>query len=114
MRIDKLLWFLRFAKTRGIAQDWVEAGHMRRNGIRVERSSTAIAVGDILVLPVPSGVRVIEILVLPARRGPALEAQGCYRVLDEIRPSPLAAVPTTTNPTARGGGVSVSKGDLQP
>ena len=104
MRIDKLLLFLRFVKTRGLAQDWVEAGHIRRNGQRVERCSTTIGVGDILVLPVPSGVRVIKILALPARRGPAHEAQSCYLVLDEMRTSPLAGGPIN----------SASKGVLQP
>ena len=55
MRIDKLLWFLRFAKTRGAAQSWVEQGHIRRNGQRVERCSTVVAVGDVLVLPMHTG-----------------------------------------------------------
>jgi len=104
MRIDKLLWFLRFVKTRGLAQDWVEAGHIRRNGQRIERCSAAICVGDILALPVPSGVRIIEVLRLPSRRGPPQEAQSCYLVLDETRTSPLAASQIS----------SASKGVLQP
>ncbi len=85
MRIDKLLWFLRFARTRGLAQKWVDEGHIRRNGIRVERTGQATAVGDILTLPLRSGVLVIELLSLPARRGPAAEARECYRVLDGER-----------------------------
>lgn len=32
MRIDKLLWFLRFAPTRRLAHDWVMDGHLRING----------------------------------------------------------------------------------
>jgi len=104
MRIDKLLWLLRFAKSRSSAQEWVEAGHIRRNGQRVERSSLHIGAGDILVLPLYQGVKVIRILALPARRGPASEAQSCYQVLDETAPSPLAALPM----------ISATKGDLQP
>jgi len=92
MRIDKLLYFLRFSKTRGHAQGWVEQGHIRRNGQRVERSSLAVGLGDVLVLPLHSGVLVLRILALPIRRGPPLEAQSCYQVLDEMRASPLAAV----------------------
>ncbi|NBC37955.1 RNA-binding S4 domain-containing protein [Novosphingobium sp. FSY-8] len=91
LRIDKLLWFLRLAKSRAAAQDWVEQGHIRLNGRRVERSSAAICADDVLVLPLPSGVRVIRILALPNRRGPAPEAQSVYRVLDETRLSPVAA-----------------------
>ncbi|WP_333838665.1 RNA-binding S4 domain-containing protein [Novosphingobium sp.] len=90
MRIDKLLWFLRFAGSRGLAQGWVEEGHIRVNGRRIERCSAAVKVGDIMVLPTHGGVRVIEIVALPARRGPAPEAQGCYRVLDAAPLAPLA------------------------
>ena len=82
MRLDKLLWFLRFTKTRPQAQDLAEAGHIRLNGRRVERSAQPVQVGDVLVLPLASAVRVIEILALPPRRGPASEAQSCYRALD--------------------------------
>ena len=38
MRIDKLLWYLRLAKTRSIAQRLVAEGHIRRNGARVDRA----------------------------------------------------------------------------
>lgn len=83
MRIDKLLWFLRFAKTRGLAQKWVDEGHIRRNGNRIERTGQSTAVGDILTLPLRNGnVLVIELLTMPTRRGPAVEARECYRVLD--------------------------------
>jgi ribosome-associated heat shock protein Hsp15 len=82
MRIDKLLWFLRLAATRTFAQDWVAEGHIRLNGRRVEKPGSAVAAGDVLTLPLRTQVRVIEILALPHRRGPAPEAQSCYRVLD--------------------------------
>lgn len=91
MRIDKLLWFLRLAKTRGLAQALVGEGHIRLNGRRVERAAQAVAAGDVLVLPRPRGVLVIEILRLPERRGPASEAQACYRTLDEGSANPIAA-----------------------
>jgi ribosome-associated heat shock protein Hsp15 len=39
-------------------------------------------VGDVLVLPLSAGVRVVEIVALPDRRGPASEAEACYRALD--------------------------------
>jgi ribosome-associated heat shock protein Hsp15 len=82
MRIDKLLWFLRFVRTRSLSQQWVEDGHIRRNGQRVTRCGQPILTGDILTLPWHETVIVIEVTALPARRGPASEAQGCYRVLD--------------------------------
>ena len=91
MRIDKLLWFLRLAKTRSAAQVLVDAGHIRLNGKRVERTAQPVSVGDVMVIPLPKGVAVIELLALPARRGPALEAQACYRTLDGMAAVPLAA-----------------------
>jgi ribosome-associated heat shock protein Hsp15 len=91
MRIDKLLWFLRLAPSRSVAHDWVLEGHIRINGRRVEKPGAAISCGDILTLPLRSGVKVIEIAALPQRRGPAPEAQSCYRVLDERSTKPIAA-----------------------
>ena len=82
MRIDKLLCFLRFTKTRGIAQRWIGEGHIRRNGERVARLDQPISAGDVLTLPLQQSVLVVEILHLPRRRGPAAEARACYRALD--------------------------------
>lgn len=90
MRIDKLLWFLRFAKTRGLAQTLVEQGHIRLDGRRIERAHAKVSAGSVLVLPLSGGVKVIEIVALPDRRGPASEAQSCYRVLDERPAMPIA------------------------
>lgn len=104
MRIDKLLWYLRLAKSRGVAQAMAEAGHIRLNGRRIDRSHQKIAPGDILVVPLGHGVRVIEVTALPTRRGPASEAQGCYRSLDESENFLIAAVDCN----------DADKGDLQP
>ncbi|MFN3459036.1 MAG: RNA-binding S4 domain-containing protein [Novosphingobium sp.] len=93
MRIDKFLWFTRFAGSRGLAQDWVAAGHIRLNGRRIERCSADVRMGDVLVLPMRSRVAVIEVLTIPARRGPATEAQSCYRLLEIPDQSPPSHAP---------------------
>ncbi|MCT2401314.1 RNA-binding S4 domain-containing protein [Novosphingobium mangrovi (ex Huang et al. 2023)] len=90
MRVDKLLWYLRLAKTRPVAQAMAEEGHMRLNGRRIDRAHQKITTGDVLTVPFGASVRVIEVLALPSRRGPAVEAQACYRVLDG-RPVDLIA-----------------------
>jgi ribosome-associated heat shock protein Hsp15 len=90
VRLDKLLWFLRLSRTRTKAQAWIAQGHIRCNGSRVERQGQSVAVGDVLTLPLPRAVLVIEVLALPARRGPAAEAQSCYRVLDAGRSFAIA------------------------
>ena len=87
LRIDKLLWYLRFAKTRGAAQAQVEQGHIRLNGRRIEKPGHAVHTGDVLTLMIPTSTgneaRAIRILTLPTRRGPASEAQGCWEALSE-------------------------------
>lgn len=78
IRLDKLLWFLRFARSRSIAQAMVAAGHIRLDGRRVSRASCAVHAGATLVLPVGERIEVIRLVSLPLRRGPATEAQACY------------------------------------
>ena len=103
MRLDKLLYCLRFAKTRGAAQRWIAEGHLRRNGRRVLHNDLAIEVGDILVLPLRTKVLPIAILALPSRRGPAAEARACYRELDAGGASAIA-----------GGEIAQEEGSAQP
>ena len=82
MRIDRLLYMLRLAKSRTLAQRWIAEGHMRRNGERVVDQDLEVGTGDVLTLPLRNRVLVIELTALPKRRGPASEAQACYRPLD--------------------------------
>jgi ribosome-associated heat shock protein Hsp15 len=86
LRIDRLLWFLRLAPSRSMAQSWVEAGHIRVNGARVTKTAQPVRDGDVLTLPMRTHVRVIELIALPQRRGPASEAVAHYR---ELTPRPL-------------------------
>lgn len=88
MRIDRVLCNLRLLRTRTLAADLVREGHLRRNGARVTRPSQAVEVGDVLTIPLGAGVRLIEVLALPERRGPARQAQACYRELDPAPGSP--------------------------
>lgn len=81
LRIDKFLWFARLAKSRSVAQKMAEEGHIRLNGRRIERSHSPVRTGDLITFPHPSGVRVVRVIQLPGRRGPAPEAQACYEEL---------------------------------
>lgn len=90
MRIDKLLWFIRLSKSRMRAQELVVQGHLRMNRKRIERPAQPVSVGDILTVPLGSSVLSVQILALPDRRGPAAEAQSCYRVLDGRADNPIA------------------------
>ena len=91
MRIDRLLCNLRFVRTRTLAAKLAGSGHLRRNGIRVTRASQEVAIGDVLTVPLGARVRLFEVLALPEKRGPAREAQSCYRMLDQARESDIGA-----------------------
>jgi len=82
LRIDKLLFFLRFAKRRTLAQVWAETGHIRVNGRRVEKASLPIAIGDVITLPIGDAVFTFKLMLMPVRRGPACEAAFCYQLMD--------------------------------
>ena len=81
MRIDRFLFFIRLLKSRTLAQSLIEEGHVRIDGKRVEKSSEEVRVGNIVALPLHGQVRVLKVLELPYRRGPAAEARLCYEEL---------------------------------
>jgi ribosome-associated heat shock protein Hsp15 len=81
VRIDRFLHCIRLVKSRTIAQGVVEAGHVRIDGKRVEKSSEEVRVGSVIALPLRDRVRVLRVLSLPNRRGPAAEARLCYEEL---------------------------------
>jgi len=81
VRIDRFLFFIRLVKSRTLAQALVETGHVRIDGRRVEKSSDEVRVGSIVALPLRGRVRVLRVLSLPQRRGPAPEARSCYEEL---------------------------------
>ena len=82
MRIDRFLFFIRLIKSRTQAQSVIETGHVRIDGKRVEKSSEDVRVGSVVALPLHDRVRVLKVINLPDRRGPAAEARACYEELD--------------------------------
>ncbi len=82
LRLDRLLVYLRFARTRSIARAMIQAGSLRRNRIHVVRPSENVVIGDVLTLVVGNDVRVVEVLSLPERRASPALAKSHYRELD--------------------------------
>jgi ribosome-associated heat shock protein Hsp15 len=82
LRLDKWLWQARFCKSRALAAALVADGHVRVNGTPVSRPGRDIVAGDVLTFPQGARIRVIRILALGQRRGPATEAQDLYADLD--------------------------------
>ena len=81
LRIDALLWYLRFAPSRSAAKKLAEKKIVRLNGRRVERGHSPVRIGDILTMPRGNDVYVIRIACLPPRRGSAIEAAQYYEPL---------------------------------
>jgi ribosome-associated heat shock protein Hsp15 len=77
-RLDKWLWIARVVRTREAAAQLVESGHVRLNGQKTLKSGHAVKAGDVLTLVLHARVRVLHILELGERRGPAEEARRLY------------------------------------
>jgi len=81
-RLDKWLWFARFAKSRTLAAKLVTSGFVRVNGQRTENAAKAVAVGDVITLALARTTVVVRVEGLGERRGPATEARLLYIHLD--------------------------------
>ena len=83
-RLDKWIWYARFIKSRTLATKLCNSGKIRVNGMLVKKAHQVIRPGDVLTFPLGPDIRVIKILDLGARRGPAKEAQALYEDLQPI------------------------------
>jgi ribosome-associated heat shock protein Hsp15 len=81
VRIDRYLHCIRLVKSRTVAQAVIETGYVRIDGKRVEKPSEDVRIGSIVALPLHEEVRVLRVLCLPERRGPAQQARACYEEL---------------------------------
>ncbi|GMN02469.1 S4 domain-containing protein [Erythrobacter sp. MTPC3] len=79
LRLDRLLVYLRFARTRSAAHAMIEKGALRHNRHHVRRASEAVKVGDVLTLAQGEDIRIVEILSLPNRRASPAAAKAHYR-----------------------------------
>ena len=81
VRLDKWLWFARFFKTRTAATKLIQSGKLRINGIITNKPHKAASAGMVLTFPQANHIRVIKIVQLGQRRGPAFEAISMYEDL---------------------------------
>lgn len=103
LRIDKWLFHARFFKTRSLAARVVSEGRVRVDGTPISKPSRMVCAGDTLTFPKDDSIRVIRIVALGTRRGPAPEARTLYEDLaPPERPSPdLSAPRTSVRPSPR-------------
>jgi ribosome-associated heat shock protein Hsp15 len=76
-RLDKWLWHARFYKTRSLATAAINGGKVHLNAERV-KPAHRVRIGDRLSLSLQGVVAEFEVLGMPARRGPAAEAQAHF------------------------------------
>lgn len=77
-RIDKWLWFARMVKTRTLAASIVSRGQVRLNKVKIAKPAQEVGPGDVITLAAHGRVRVLKVLAIGTRRGPASEAQTLY------------------------------------
>lgn len=87
-RLDKWLWCARFFKSRGLANKLLGAGRLRLSGKVVSKAHQLVRPGDVLTFPQGPHIRVVKVLFLAERRGPAPEAQLLYEDLSPIEAKP--------------------------
>ena len=91
LRIDKWLWQARFFKTRGLAAKLCNAGKVRIDGDKIDKSHYGVRVGHVLTFPQGRRIRVVRVVALGTRRGPAKEAALLYEDLSDEAPVPKIA-----------------------
>ena len=82
VRLDKWLWAARFFKTRGLATDAINGGHVHVNGHRA-KPSRAISEGEELRIQRGHVEMIVVVHALSDKRGPAAVAQALYEETEE-------------------------------
>jgi ribosome-associated heat shock protein Hsp15 len=101
LRLDKWLWYARFFKSRSTASRVCAAGRLRIDGTVVNKAHHKIKIGDVLTFPQSRSIRVVRVLALATRRGPASEARLLY---EDLKPPGSSAVAPSMPAPARAGG----------
>ncbi len=90
-RLDKWLWFARFYKSRTLASKLCAAGKIRIGGELMHKAHHLVRPGDVLTFPQGAHIRVVRVVRLGLRRGPAPEARTLYEDLAPPAPREPAA-----------------------
>ncbi|MGR3638711.1 RNA-binding S4 domain-containing protein [Alterinioella nitratireducens] len=84
LRLDKWLWQARFYKTRSLAARMIAGGHVRVNAVKTHKPAATVTPGDVLTFLQGRDIKVVRVVALGERRGPAPEAQALY---DDLTPA---------------------------
>ena len=101
LRLDKWLWHARFFKTRTLAAKQVSAGSVRVNSVRASKPAQTVSPDDVLTFAQGRQIRVVRVVALGTRRGPASEAQELYEDLTPPEEKPEPQIRVGPRPTKR-------------
>lgn len=87
LRLDKWLWFARFARSRNLAARLCSEGHVTVGGVPALQPSRRLKIGDELTVRQGRVLRRVRVLALGVRRGPAGEARLLYE--EDAAPDPI-------------------------
>jgi ribosome-associated heat shock protein Hsp15 len=82
-RLDKWLWCARFMRQRSDCVALVARGSIRINRQPTDKAHARLRIGDVLTVPVRGAVRVVRVVSLADRRGPAAVARTLYEEISE-------------------------------
>lgn len=82
IRLDRWLHHARLFRTRTLAADAIGQGGVRLNGKPCTKPAQTTRHGDTVTVSAHGRVRVLRVLLLGERRGPANEAATLYEELD--------------------------------
>lgn len=85
LRVDRWLWFARFFKSRSLATKVCAERRVRVNGTVIAKSNYQVKTDDVLTFPQGREIRIVKVLELGSRRGPAAEAQTLF---EDLTPRP--------------------------
>jgi len=104
LRIDKWLWHARFFKSRTLAGKFVNSGKVRVNGTQLTKAHYMVKADEVLTFPKGPYIRLIKVLHMGTRRGPAPEAQALYEDMDPPQPRPKTVKPPAVAEREAGSG----------
>ncbi|MBL4692518.1 MAG: RNA-binding S4 domain-containing protein [Magnetovibrio sp.] len=85
LRIDKWLYHARFFKSRTLAGKFCQTNKLRLNDEAVGKAHVLVGPDDVLTFVKSDQIKIVKIVNIGKRRGPAFEAQALY---EDLSPAP--------------------------
>ncbi len=100
-RVDKWLWAVRAFKTRSVASDACQGGHVEVNGLSA-KPATKVKPGDEVAVRQGGRTRIFEVVRLIEKRVGAAIATECYVDRSPPPPDPEFVAPTAVRERGAG------------